>query len=81
MGESWLSICNRCHHALHHQRMPGYEDLPRGAILAAKEEEDGPVNEAQLAALRGRKALPYSRCEIPDSYLADRRRKGGEPWP
>lgn len=80
-GESWLALCNRCHHALHHQRLPGHEDLPRGAIITAKEEEDGPVDLAQLAALRRRKALPYDKCPVPPSFLSDRTRKGGDPWP
>jgi hypothetical protein len=80
-GESWLALCNRCHHALHSGRIPGYEDLSAGAVLTAKEEEDGPVDEGKLAALRGKKGLSYSKCEIPKSFLADRHRRGGEPWP
>lgn len=80
-GESWIAICCRCHHALHHQRMPGYEDLNRGAILTAKEEEDGPVDTGKLAALKHKKALPYEKEPIPKSYLRDRTRRGGDPWP
>lgn len=80
-GESWLVLCGRCHHALHHQRLPGYPDLPRGAILAAKEEEDGEVDVPLLASLKGRKALPYDQCPIPQAFLSDRLRNGGEAWP
>lgn len=50
-------------------------------MLTAKEEEDGPVDVALLAALRGRKALPYDQCPIPPEYLADRLKDGGDPWP
>lgn len=80
-ASNWLSLCCRCHHALHAGRIPGYGDLPRGAILTAKEEADGPVDESKLAALRRRKALPYDKCEIPAAFLADRARRGGDPWP
>jgi len=80
-GSNWLALCNRCHHAVHAERIPGYGDLPRGALLTAKEEEDGVVDQAKLAALRGRKGLPYDKCEIPKPFLDDRRRKGGDPWP
>lgn len=80
-GASWLVLCGRCHHALHHQRLPGYPDLSRGAILAAKEEEDGAVDIARLAQLKGRRSLPYDQCPIPTEFLEDRLRKGGEPWP
>lgn len=80
-GESWLALCNRCHHALHHQRLPDHEDLPRGAILEAKAEEDGEVDVAKLAALKHRKSLPYDQCPIPPSFLADRLLRGGDPWP
>ena len=79
-GESWIALCCRCHHAVH-DRLPVYGELPKGAILAAKEAEDGKVDESKLAALKGRKALPYSKCEIPDRFLADRTRRGGDPWP
>lgn len=79
-GENWLAICNRCHHHLH--SLPANKGgLPPGAILTAKEAEDGPVDESKLASLKGRKALAYSRSEIPEQYLADRRRRGGDPWP
>lgn len=80
-GRSWLSLCCRCHHALHHQRLHDHSDLTRGAILAAKEEEDGPVDTAELASLKGRKALPYDQCPIPIEFLADRLIDGGDPWP
>lgn len=79
-GSNWICVCGRCHTAVH-DRLPVYGELPRGAILTAKAEEDGPVDEQKLAALKGRRALPYDRCEIPDQFLADRGRKGGDPWP
>lgn len=80
-GRSWLVLCGRCHDALHHQRVPGYPDLTRGAVLTAKEEEDGPVDVQELAALKHRKGLPYDKCPIPAAFLADRLKQGGEPWP
>lgn len=80
-GSSWVALCARCHHSLHHQKMRGYENLTRGAVLTAKEEEDGPVDDKKLAALKGRKALPYEREPIPKQYLADRTKRGGDPWP
>lgn len=79
-GESWLALCNRCHHAVH-DRLPGYGEIPKGSLLSAKEEEDGSVDVAQLAALKHRKALPYDQCPIPPQFLADRTRRGGDPWP
>ena len=80
-GSNWVCICNRCHYALHSARMPGYSDLTKGAVLTAKIEEDGPVDESKLAALKHRKCLPYDQCPIPEEYVADRHRRGGEPWP
>ena len=80
-GSNWASLCSRCHHALHAARIPGYPDLTKGAVLTAKIEQDGEVDTAKLAALKHRKCLPYDQCEIPEEYLADRHRRGGEPWP
>lgn len=80
-GSNWVALCNRCHHALHAERIPGYGSLPKGAILTAKEEEDGFVDVELLASLRRRKALPYEQCPIPDPYLDDRDNNGGDPWP
>lgn len=80
-GSNWLCLCGRCHHALHAERLRGYPDLTKGAILTAKEEEDGFVDTSLLASLKARKALPYEQCPIPEEFLADRRRKGGDPWP
>lgn len=79
-GESWLAVCNRCHACIH-DRLPGYGELPKGSLLAAKEEEDGFVDVAKLAALKHRKALPYDQCPIPPQFLEDRTRRGGDPWP
>ena len=79
-GENWISVCNRCHHCIHH-KIPWYGELPKGAILAAKEEEDGFVDVKKLASLKHRAALPYDKCEIPDKFLEDRRHNGGGRWP
>lgn len=79
-GSNWLAVCCRCHHAIH-DRLPNYGELPKGAILTAKQEEDGFCDPAKLASLRGRKALPYEPCPIPEKFLKDRRRRGGDPWP
>ncbi len=78
--ENWISLCNRCHHAVHNKLMD-YGEIPRGAILTAKEEVDGSVNVEKLASLRRRKALPYEQEPIPDKFLRDRRQHGGKPWP
>jgi hypothetical protein len=61
--------------------MAGYGDLTKGAIITAKEEEDGSVDAAKLAALKHRRALPYDPSPIPAEYLNDRTRRGGDPWP
>ena len=79
-GGNWLATCCRCHTAIH-DRLPGYGELPKGSILTAKAEEDGSCDEARLAALKGRKALPYEREPIPKKFLDDRTRRGGDPWP
>jgi len=79
-GESWLAVCNRCHTAIHN-RLPEYGELPKGALLSAKEEEDGFVDVEKLAALKHRRALPYDQCPIPPKFLEDRTRRGGDPWP
>lgn len=80
MPENWISLCNRCHHAVHN-RMADYGEIPRGAILIAKEEVDGFVDVDKLASLRRRKCLPYEREPIPKKFLDDRHRRGGDPWP
>lgn len=79
-GSNWVAVCARCHHHVHHVT-EAKGGLPRGAILTAKEEEDGPVDTAQLAALKRRRALPYEREPIPEKFLRDRTRRGGDPWP
>lgn len=78
--ENWLLACRRCHHAIHN-KLPEYGTIPAGAVLTAKWEEDGWFDPAILAALKLRKALPYEPCDIPDQFLADRSRQGGDPWP
>jgi hypothetical protein len=80
-GSNWLTLCNRCHSSLHAEPIREYGPLPKGAILAAKEEEDGPVDVPKLAALRRQKWLTYDQCPIPETFLADRLRQGGDPWP
>lgn len=79
-GSNYLATCCRCHHAIH-DRLPEYGELPKGALLTAKDEEDGPVDAAKLASLKGRRALPYEREPIPKKFLEDRTRRGGDPWP
>lgn len=79
-GANFVYLCSRCHHAVH-ATLPVLGELPKGAILTAKEEEDGSVDVAELAALRRRKALPYDQRSIPDAFLAERERRGGDPWP
>lgn len=76
--ENWLLCCGRCHRAIH-DKLPDYGELPKGAVLTAKWEEDGWFDPAILAALKNRKALPYEPCPIPEKFLADRRRNGGKP--
>jgi hypothetical protein len=79
-GTNFCSLCGRCHHYLHHVTEK-HGGIPPGAILTAKAEEDGEVDVDKLAALKRRKALPYDAAPIPDRYLDDRRRRGGDPWP
>ena len=78
--ENWIVACNRCHRAIH-DRLPEYGELPKGAVLTAKWQEDGWFDPSILAALKHRKALPYEPCDIPDKFLEDRRHLGGKPWP
>ena len=77
-GENWLCLCDRCHRAVH-DRVPEYGEIPKGAILTAKEEEDGFVDIELLASLKHRKALPYDKCDIPEKFLADRA-ENHKPW-
>jgi hypothetical protein len=78
--ENWCLTCRRCHTAIH-QKLPEYGTIPKGAVLTAKYEEDGYFDPSILAALKHRKALPYELCEIPEKFLQDRERGGGDPWP
>ena len=78
--ENWLLTCNRCHHAIHN-RLPEYGEIPKGAALTAKLEEDGSFDLGILAALKRQKALLYEPCPIPEKFLEDRSRRGGSPWP
>ena len=79
-GSNWISLCSRCHHAVHNT-LPEYGTLPAGAVLTAKAEADGPVDVEKLAGLKRRKNLPYEPCEIPEKFLKDRRKQGGKSWP
>lgn len=79
-GGNFILLCGRCHHAVH-ARLPLLGEIPKGSVLWAKEEEDGEVDVTELANLRHRKALPYDKRAIPDTFLAERDRHGGDPWP
>jgi len=79
-GSNWVCLCGRCHHAVH-GKLPVYGELSKGAILTAKIAEDGPVDLAALAALRGKKHLGYEPEPIPQEFINDRHRQGGDPWP
>jgi len=78
--ENYLATCSRCHHAIHN-KLPEYGEIPKGAVLTAKAEEDGHCDTKKLASLTGRKALAYEPCPIPEPFLKDRTRKGGDRWP
>lgn len=77
---NFLATCSRCHAAIH-QKLPEYGEIPKGAVLSAKLEEDGECHPEKLAALKRRKGLPYDFEPIPKKFLEDRRRQGGKPWP
>lgn len=79
-GSNWICLCARCHHAVH-DRLPGGIELPRGAVLTAKMDEDGPLDLASLARLRGKAHLGYDPEPIPEFFLLERTRQGGDPWP
>lgn len=78
--ENWIPLCSRCHHAVHNKLPSPYGELPKGAVLTAKEELDI-LDEKKLASLKGRAGLPYEKCPIPEAYLNDRSEHGGAPWP
>lgn len=77
---NYLPCCSRCHHAIHN-KLPEYGEIPKGAVLTAKLEEDGECHPDKLAALKRRKGLPYDFEPIPKKFLEDRRHQGGKPWP
>jgi hypothetical protein len=59
-----VMLCNECHTLFHSGSRK--KSLALGAILVAKEHEDGEVDEAYLAGLRRRKAFPDLDRTIPD---------------
>jgi hypothetical protein len=75
-----VMLCSRCHRALH-DKIAGHPEIPKGAILTAKKGEDGKVKPDQLAALQGKKALSYEPESIPEFYMNERTKRGGQPWP
>jgi hypothetical protein len=79
-GSNWLCTCSRCHHAIH-ARLPDYGEVSKGAVLTAKIQEDGPLDLEALAKLRGKAHLGYDPEPIPEKFLADRQRNGGDRWP
>jgi len=79
-GENWVSLCSRCHHAVHN-KLPEYGELPKGSVLTAKAEADGEVDLPLLASLLRKKHLGYDPAPIPEKFLHDRRQKGGRAWP
>lgn len=78
--ENWLLICRRCHCCIH-DKIADHPELPRGAVLSAKWEEDGFFDPSILAALKHRKSLPYEPCPLPKFFVDERRKRGGKPWP
>lgn len=64
-----------------HDRLPGGIELTKGAILYAKILEDGDLDVEALAALRGKKHLGYDPEPIPEFFIQERLRQGGDPWP
>ena len=80
-GSNWIALCSRCHTCVH-DRLPEYGELPRGAILVAKVEEDGTLDLEKLASLRGKKHLGYDPEPIPERFLEERGSNGGhKAWP
>jgi len=75
-----VMLCSRCHRALH-DKIADHPEIPKGAILTAKKGEDGKVKPEQLAALQGKKALSYEPESIPEFYMNERTKRGGQPWP
>jgi hypothetical protein len=77
--ENYTAVCSRCHTAIH-DRLPEYGEIPKGAVLAAKLEEDGYLDLDKLASLTGRRALAYDVCPIPEKFIEDRT-KNTPAWP
>jgi len=78
--ENWIALCCRCHRAVH-DKLPDVGELPKGAVVSAKWEEDGEFDLAILAKLKRRHALPYDPEPVPDVFLSERHRNGGFSWP
>lgn len=77
---NYLACCARCHRAIH-DNLADYGTISKGAVLTAKQEEDGFVDVDRLAGLLRRKSLAYGLEPIPEKFLEDRRKNGGRPWP
>jgi len=75
---NYIACCCRCHHSIHNNVPQG--SIPKGAVLAAKLEEDGEVDPEFLASLLRKKALSYEMEPIPEFYRLERGRNGGNPW-
>jgi hypothetical protein len=79
-ASNWVPLCKRCHTCVH-DRIPEAPELSKGAILTAKMENDGPIDLEALAKLRGKHHLGYDPEPLPEFFIQERRKNGGEPWP
>lgn len=78
-----IMLCHDVCHYSYHSGSRSLEPLTLGHILLAKEEEDGHVDLAFLASLKGRVGLPEDPTPLPSWALAariDNRQPGKPKW-
>lgn len=71
-----IRLCRDCHTGYHSGGKR--KDVDIGAILRAKQDEDGDVDEDYLAGLRRRKSFPNSDRQIPKWAKEERTRHRGQ---
>lgn len=80
-GSNFIALCQLCHKGVH-DRVANAPEIPKGAVLTAKMLEDGEIDLFALAQLKHKQHLGYDPEPIPDYYLEQRHKQGGDTaWP